>query len=64
MQNTNKQDLIGAVVLGALFVVGMFIFFSVGGNPIDSVFEQNYDPNVKIYQESVQEAELNSITEQ
>lgn len=63
MIDYKKQDTYYAVILGLMFLVGMIGLVFFGTNPIDSVFEQQYDPNVEIYQEYQQDAELQSISQ-
>lgn len=62
-QNANKQDTIYAYILGLMFVLGIGVLVFFGTNPIDSMFEQQYDPNVEAYQEYQQDAELQSISQ-
>lgn len=60
-QTLSKKDTIAVTIMGTGILIGMLLLLFWGTNPIDSVFEQQYDPNVKIYQEQVQQNELNSI---
>lgn len=56
-----KGDSIAVTIMGTIILVGALLLLFWGTNPIDSLFEQQYDPNVKIYQEQVQNNELNDI---
>lgn len=60
-QELSKKDTIAVTIMGTMVLVGMLLLLFWGTNPIDSVFEQQYDPNIKIYQEQIQNNELNSI---